>query len=126
MNAILLAGGESSRFGSNKALARIKGQTMIYYILSSLKKVYSKIYIIGDKKEYSFLQNSGKIRIKEDIIPEKGPLGGLYTGLKYSSADYNVLVGCDMPLLTENYFRFLKNYNKKTSYKVSGFPPSRE
>ena len=115
MNAILLAGGKSSRFGeNNKALTEINGQPMLIHIISRLQQVFQTTYVIGDKKEYSFLREEySQIEIKEDIIPEKGPLGGLYTGLKYSDTSYNCLVGCDMPLLTVSYYRFLKKYSRE-------------
>ncbi len=111
MNAILLAGGKSSRYGSNKALVEIEGEPIIVRIVSILQQVFEEIYVVGSKDtDYSFLED---VILVEDIIPDKGPLGGLYTGLSYSSARHNLLLGCDMPFFTTDYFHFLTNWQKR-------------
>ncbi|WP_103076306.1 molybdenum cofactor guanylyltransferase [Petrotoga mexicana] len=109
MNAILLSGGKSSRFGTNKALESVNGRPLIEQIVQSLKNAFEKVYIIGNVKEYAFLQD---VFFCEDIIPNKGPLGGLFTGLTCSDSDYNFLTACDMPFLTIGFFEFLK-FQKK-------------
>jgi len=110
MNAILLAGGQSSRFKSDKAMAKLDGQRLINRILCRLQEVFNRVYIIvNDKSNYSFLEGA---QLVTDIIPDKGPLGGLYTGLQHSTAEYNYLAACDMPLITVDYLNFLKNIER--------------
>ncbi|MGM0603645.1 MAG: molybdenum cofactor guanylyltransferase [Bacillota bacterium] len=105
INAILLAGGESSRYGENKALLSFKNKPLIEYVYNRLDSYFDNVIIIGPPKTYSFIEGA---EIREDIIKNKGPLGGLYTGLYYSSTEYNFLTGCDMPFLDEDYFFFLE------------------
>lgn len=105
INAILLAGGESSRYGENKALLSFKNKPLIEYVYNKLNRYFDNVIIIGPPETYSFIEGA---EIKEDIIKNKGPLGGLYTGLYYSSTEYNFLVGCDMPFLDKDYFSFLE------------------
>jgi molybdopterin-guanine dinucleotide biosynthesis protein A len=109
MNAILLSGGNSSRFGTNKALESINGKPLIEQIVENLKNAFEKVYIIGNVKEYIFLQD---VFFCEDIIPNKGPLGGILTGLICSDSEYNFLTGCDMPFLTSEFFEFVKLQKK--------------
>ena len=110
MNVILLAGGESSRFGSNKAFIELNNQLMVEKIVKKLNHHFAKIYlVVQNKAKYSFIKNAV---IVEDLIPGIGPLGGLYTGLKSSDKEKNYLTACDMPFLAENYLRYLKRYNK--------------
>jgi len=109
MNAIVLAGGKSSRYGSDKALLKLENQTMIELIVENLRKIFNKIYVISNADEYSFLED---VVFAEDIIPGKGPLGGLYTGLKISDEKYNFLTACDMPFLSAEFFKFLKKQKK--------------
>lgn len=109
MNALLLSGGKSSRFGTNKAMETINGRPLIEQIVKGLKNAFEKVYIIGNVKEYVFLQD---VFFCEDIIPNKGPLGGLLTGLTCSDSDYNFLTACDMPFLTSEFFEFV-NLQKK-------------
>ncbi|MCK8826135.1 molybdenum cofactor guanylyltransferase [Natroniella acetigena] len=110
MNAILLAGGKSSRFGKNKALAKLDGERLIERVSSRLQEVFDEVYVVvNDKSIYSFLTG---IKLVKDIIPHQGPLGGLYTGLTYSDAQYNFLMACDMPCIDLNYLNFLKQEEK--------------
>ncbi|MGM0410788.1 MAG: molybdenum cofactor guanylyltransferase [Bacillota bacterium] len=119
MNAILLAGGESSRFGSNKAFVEINNQLMVEKIVKKLKVNFDKIYlVVQNKDDYSFLK---EIVILEDVVPAIGPLGGLYTGLKYSDQEKNYLTACDMPFLEENYIKYLKSYNKDYDVLVAKY-----
>ena len=110
MNAILLAGGESSRYGSNKAFIEINNQLMVEKILKKLNLHFDKVYlVVQNKEDYDFLYNTV---IVEDIIPGMGPLGGLYTGLKLSDSNKNYLSACDMPFLVDDYINYLKNYSE--------------
>ncbi len=114
MNAIILAGGKSKRYGSDKALVNIKNKTLIEIIIDKLKSSFIDIYVVGNEEiDYSFLEG---VTLLKDLIPGKGPLGGLYTGLKYSNSKYNFVVGCDMPNLTAEYFQFLLSLDK--NYEV--------
>jgi molybdopterin-guanine dinucleotide biosynthesis protein A len=105
INAILLAGGQSSRFGSDKALMPFAGMRLIEYIFYNLDQSFNKVIVVGSKDKYSFLKNA---EIREDIYQNLGPLAGIYTGLYFSDTDYNFISGCDMPFLSSQYFDFLK------------------
>jgi molybdenum cofactor guanylyltransferase len=110
MNSILLAGGMSTRFGSNKNLIKVEGEILINKIVNVLKNVFDRVYVIvNDLNEYSFLEG---VELLEDIIPDKGPLGGLYTGLFYSTDEYNYLSASDMPFITEQYLKFLSRQDR--------------
>lgn len=106
INAVLLAGGQSSRFGSDKALLPFAGRTLIEYIYNKLSQNFNRVIVVASRDEYSFLKNA---EIREDIYQNKGPLAGIYTGLYYSKSQYNFICGCDMPFLSRQYFDFLKN-----------------
>jgi len=105
INAVLLAGGESSRFGSDKALLYFAGMTLIEYIHNNLQENFSRVIVVGSKDKYSFLKEA---EIREDIYQNRGPLAGIYTGLYYSESSYNFICGCDMPFLDKDYFDLLK------------------
>lgn len=106
-NAVLLAGGESSRYGENKALTSFAGRTLIEYIYSKLTNYFKRVIIIGSRDDYNFIKGA---EIREDLFENRGPLAGLYTGLYYSDAEYNFVCGCDMPFLDEDYFSFLESF----------------
>lgn len=93
---IVLAGGKSSRFGSNKAIFDFQGKTMIKHSVDLLKLFCDCILISGDNEEY--------YRYDYPCIPDKygsiGPLGGIISCLEKSDAEEFMIVTCDMPLLT--------------------------
>lgn len=96
ITGIVLAGGRSSRFGSNKALAVVDGQSFLHKSLDILKPFCSHILISGNYVEY---EEYGYPLIK-DIIPELGPMGGIYTALKQAETPYILFLTCDMPAMT--------------------------
>ncbi len=101
---IVLAGGFSSRFGTNKALAKIGSQKLIELILSKIDPLFDEIIIVTNNPlDYVDL---GKT-IVTDIIPHQGPLGGIYTGLFFSRFDYAFVMACDMPFVNPPFIDYL-------------------
>ena len=97
MRGIILAGGKSSRFGGDKALALIDGIPMIQHAARLLKKLQLDLCVIShEARDYSFLD----CRIENDLIPHFGPLGGLYTAFSIFEKESLMILTCDMPLVT--------------------------
>lgn len=116
VNAVLLAGGNSTRYGEDKALIYFQGKALIEIIYSKLNSFFDEVIIVANNGDYDFLDNAV---IKKDIIKNKGPLGGIYTGLYYSDAEYNFIVGCDMPFINNEYFSFLLTKTKEDNFDVA-------
>jgi molybdenum cofactor guanylyltransferase len=96
ITGIILAGGKSSRMGYDKGLAMVNGDRMIELVYASLKQVVDKVIIIANTDSYNFLN----LPVFEDEFKDKGPIGGIYTGLFHSTTEKNVIVACDMPFVT--------------------------
>ena len=111
--AIILAGGKSSRMGSDKGLVLLNGKPMISYIIEILKKMQIPIIIISNNENYKQFG----LPVFADIIKEKGPLGGIYTGLKNSKTESNIIVSCDVPFLSNRIIELL--INKDNGYPIS-------
>lgn len=110
LTAIILAGGKSSRMGpdKNKSMLRLNGKYLIDIVISKLKCVVGdNIIIVGPPERYlSYKQ------VVPDLFSQKGPLVGIYSGLKASSSQYNLVVGCDMPFLEVKLLKYMtKNIN---------------
>jgi len=113
MTGIILAGGKSRRMKKNKVLLQIDKKLVIESIVEKLKIVFDDVVIIGNfSLDYRF---SG-VRLVKDIVSEKGPLGGIYTGLSVSQSKYSFICGCDMPFLNINLIQYM--VRKKTDYNV--------
>jgi molybdopterin-guanine dinucleotide biosynthesis protein A len=101
---IILSGGKSTRMGENKAFIEIEGIPIIQRIRTLFEKLFKEIIIVTDQKE-RFSNIDAKIY--SDIIPNKGVLGGIYTGLFFSNFQYAFCAACDMPFLKESVIKFL-------------------
>jgi molybdopterin-guanine dinucleotide biosynthesis protein A len=110
MNAVILAGGKSSRMGSNKAFLKIKGKTFIEVQIELLRKMFNDIAIsVNTPLEYEYLN----LPIFKDIYPGKGPLGGIYTSLVNSNSSHTFMLACDMPFVRLELIKYLKDLTKE-------------
>jgi len=63
--------------------------------------------MIVTSREQSDLAVSDGVEILVDLYPDKGPLGGIYTGLMASRSSHNIVVACDMPFLNTELLRYM-------------------
>jgi molybdopterin-guanine dinucleotide biosynthesis protein A len=104
VSGLILAGGESSRYGKNKALVKVNGIPLIERVSRVMKSIFQEVILITNTPdEYSFL----KLPMYEDLIKGLGPLGGLFTGLTRMANDTGFFVGCDMPSLNSGLIRHI-------------------
>jgi len=102
METAILAGGRSSRFGANKALADWFGAPLIAAITEKARTVTEKVFIISnDEVPYRFLD----IPVYPDIYPGMGPLSGLHSALSHAASNRVMVLACDMPLLNTDLLR---------------------
>ena len=99
----ILAGGGSTRMGSDKARLEIAGQPMLGRIASLLKLLVASVTVIGSPENYADLD----VCVVPDDEPGLGPLGGIATALRVSELPWNLIVGCDLPYLTSEWLEHL-------------------
>ena len=80
--AVVLAGGKSKRFGRDKSQVKLGNKILIDYILSEIIDLYKDILIVANEP-IRFL-NSDKISLTKDIKKGLGPLGGVFTAMKWA------------------------------------------
>jgi len=90
--------------GEDKAFLRIEGVPIITRIYNLFKELFEEVIIVTDQRE--FFKKFGS-KIYQDLIPDKGALGGLYTGIFFSSFQYSFCVACDMPFLKKSLVEHL-------------------
>lgn len=104
VTGVILAGGKSSRFGSNKAFALIDGTPLIERVLAVLKGLFPEnIIITNSPGQYRHLG----VSMHEDIIKGAGPLGGIYTGLSAIHTQWAFVAACDQPFLNPALIRHM-------------------
>ena len=79
--AVVLAGGKSQRFGRDKSQVKLGSKMLIDYILNEIKDVYKDILIVTNEP-IKFL-DLDKISLTSDIQKGLGPLGGVYSAMKW-------------------------------------------
>lgn len=95
-SAAILAGGQSTRFGSDKALLQYNGQSLIEFIAGQLKTIADDIVLCGkNPEEFNF----PGIKVVPDMVPGLGPLMGIATSLKHVEHDICFITGCDIPII---------------------------
>ena len=90
--------------GKNKAFVEIGGIPIIQRIHSLFKRLFEEIIIVTNERD---LFANLDAMIYSDLIPNRGALGGLYTGLFYASFPHSFCVACDMPLLRSSLIEYL-------------------
>jgi molybdenum cofactor guanylyltransferase len=98
ITGIILAGGKSLRFGRNKAIEKIAGMTLVERVIKQLSSITHEIILVTNEDSHQFTEFNF-LDVVADIYPEKGPLGGIFTGLSGSHTAVNIVVACDMPFL---------------------------
>ena len=97
---IVLAGGQSTRLGRDKASELVKSRSLLQRVLDRLDGFVDEYVVVtAPGQELAPLFASRPISTVEDAYPGAGPLGGLYTGLSSMAAPRAIAVACDMPLL---------------------------
>ncbi|MFZ5776323.1 MAG: molybdenum cofactor guanylyltransferase [Thermodesulfobacteriota bacterium] len=101
---VILAGGKSSRFGSNKALADHDGAPLVQHIAERLAPLFSETLLVTNTPaEYDFLAWP----TVADHFQECGPLAGIHAALSTIQASQAFVCGCDMPLVEPALIRLL-------------------
>lgn len=94
---VILVGGESRRMGTDKALVRWRGATLMEHAASTLAEVLSEVVVVGgEESDYG----AAGVAVLADREPGLGPLGGLATALEHAAGRPVFLLACDLPRVT--------------------------
>ena len=108
ITGMILAGGTSRRFGRDKASEPLEGRPLLQWVEQRLEQVTQEIIVVkAAGQKLPALELPRPLTVIEDVIPGKGPLGGIYSGLQAASHELSLAVGCDMPLLSVPLLRRL-------------------
>lgn len=85
---------------TDKAFAEVDGQKLIENILGKVSQTFEEVILVTNNPENYLYYTNQSVRIVSDLIPGKGPLSGIHTGLFCASYDMALAVPCDMPFLS--------------------------
>ena len=104
MTGIILAGGRNTRIGTDKAFLEINGVRLIDRTIAIFQGIFEEIIVVTNSP-LSYLDQN--VTIVTDVLENKGPLGGLYTGLFFTFSQYAFACACDMPFLDGSFIKYM-------------------
>lgn len=113
ISGYILAGGKSSRMGSDKGLIVFIQKTIVEHVIEQLKPTVKNIIIVSNNPEYKKFG----FPLISDQIEDAGPAGGIHAALTHSSTKSNFIVSCDMPFITSSAINYL--IGKSSSYQIT-------
>ncbi|MBB5172832.1 molybdenum cofactor guanylyltransferase [Texcoconibacillus texcoconensis] len=115
LTALILAGGASSRMGTNKAFLQIGSESIIERIDRAVSPVASRVNIVANEKEkYQFLGR----KVVSDHYVKQGPLAGLEAGLSSLETQWAFVAACDMPLVSTRLAETMYSFTSKRDVDV--------
>jgi molybdopterin-guanine dinucleotide biosynthesis protein A len=99
----VLAGGESSRMGRDKALLELNGAPLLVRTARLVELVAGSVTIVAEAGRYEKLG----LRVVGDDWPGGGPLGAIATAMRVAETPWNLIVACDLPYLTPPWLEYL-------------------
>lgn len=109
LTGIILAGGKSSRMQEDKALMQFNGKTFTELVVNAMNPLVSEILLVSSNPAHKIL---GLTQIP-DIFENAGPLAGIYSGLRQSKIDLNLVLSCDVPLIKTHILQLLLQHEGK-------------
>lgn len=106
IGCVILAGGKSSRMGTDKALLDYDGKHFIEQIANELSWFEERIIARGGNQGFEE-ESLHRWKVIPDIYQDHGPIGGLHAALSACESDALFVVSCDMPLIKSDLARKL-------------------
>ncbi len=104
LTVAVLAGGKSSRMGTDKSFVRVLGRPLVEDVLAQAAGIGAETLIVTNRPDdYRYLS----VPLFTDVLPDKGALGGIYTALHSSSQPHTLCVACDMPFVVRPLLDYL-------------------
>tara|TARA_B110000438_G_scaffold120849_1_gene117988 strand:- start:657 stop:1313 length:657 start_codon:yes stop_codon:yes gene_type:complete len=113
--AVIIAGGFNKRIKMIKPLINLGGKQILIRIHESIKDLFSDIILVIRKNQDDDIPDLGialNMYIVEDVYPDKGPLSGIYSGIKNSINQQVFIIGGDYPFLSKEFIKLLLNKSK--------------
>ena len=114
VSAVLLAGGKSTRMGSDKAALPFLGTTMLEYQVKRLKDLGIEDIMVSGKET-----DLPQVRYIRDVYPGKGPLAGMHACFMNAMHESCLVVAVDMPLIRMETLNFLLEAHREGNSRAT-------
>jgi molybdenum cofactor guanylyltransferase len=113
----ILAGGKSTRMGTDKAFVEFEGRTLLAHALALAREVSAGVGIVGSADKFASFAS-----VTEDEFPNRGPLGGIHAALRASHTDLNLILAVDMPFVCQSLLQYLIAQARETPEAMAVVP----
>jgi molybdopterin-guanine dinucleotide biosynthesis protein A len=114
VTAFILAGGNSTRMGTDKAFLELGGQTLLARAFEIAGSVAREVRIVGDAQKFARFGG-----VVEDEYRDRGPLGGIHAALTSSATELNLILAVDLPLVEIKFLDYLISQARRTHATVT-------
>jgi len=114
VSAFILAGGRSTRMGTDKAFVMLEGCTLLARMLELARSVCADVRIVGDRVKFAAFAP-----VVEDVFLGCGPLGGIHAALRSSQTHLNVMLAVDIPFVSPAFLEFLVARGRESGAMVT-------
>jgi molybdopterin-guanine dinucleotide biosynthesis protein A len=104
VTVFVLAGGKSTRMGSDKAFVMVDGKTLLERALQAARAVTQEVLIVGASDKFS-----AYAPVVEDVFWDRGPLGGIHAALMATATDLNLVLAVDLPFMKPSFLTYMCN-----------------
>lgn len=119
--AYILCGGKSTRMQEEKGLVLFQGKTFLKWILDAVAPVTKESILVTKNIAYQ----SFCLEMIQDVMENKGPVGGIHSALLHSSQKQILILSCDIPKITTEVLCFLieksRDFPEKITFLSDGF-----
>ncbi len=113
VSALVLAGGESSRMGTDKALLPWNGTPLLQRVCNTAVNCCSAVFVLTPWPERYQSLVAASVQLVQERDPHQGPLVALQQGFSFVSSPWILLLACDMPSLDP---RILEDWIEKLQH----------
>ena len=115
--AFILAGGRSTRMGTDKAFVLLDGRTLLARALDVARSLTPEVRIVGNPAKFASFAP-----VVEDVFPGCGPLAGIHAALRSSQTDLNLIIAVDIPFLTPALLEYMLGRAKSSAAAMVTVP----
>jgi molybdopterin-guanine dinucleotide biosynthesis protein A len=106
VSAFVLAGGQSTRMGEDKAFLLLGGRSLLHRALELARSVADDVRIV-DAGSGAGQKFAAYAPVLQDMYAGSGPLAGIHAALRATSTELNLMLAVDVPLVTRDFLRHL-------------------
>jgi molybdopterin-guanine dinucleotide biosynthesis protein A len=115
ITGVILAGGKSSRMGTDKGLLKLDSRPFVAHISATLQAAFDRVFLVADDTStYGFLG----LETIGDVYRGCGPLGGIHSALVHADGADIFVSACDTPFITRELVQYIVEFPSGAAARI--------